>query len=90
MSRATYPEPPFPEQRQAMPGETGRMNTIPDHEESTCKGYRQARAARRQYPGALRLRKGPNKEGRRRLVQCPELATLMNLNPVQPDFLLSL
>lgn len=38
MSHPAYPGPPFPEQRQAMPGETGCMKPIPDHGESTYHG----------------------------------------------------
>jgi NAD(P)-dependent dehydrogenase (short-subunit alcohol dehydrogenase family) len=33
-----YPEPPFPKQRQPMPGLTKKMQPIPDHGERTYKG----------------------------------------------------
>jgi NAD(P)-dependent dehydrogenase (short-subunit alcohol dehydrogenase family) len=38
MSPPTYPSPPFPQQQQAMPGETRVMDPVPDHGESTYKG----------------------------------------------------
>ncbi len=33
-----YPKPPFPKQRQAMPGTTAAMNPRPDHGEKSYKG----------------------------------------------------
>lgn len=33
-----YPKPPFPDQPQAMPGETARMDPVPDHGEDSYKG----------------------------------------------------
>jgi NAD(P)-dependent dehydrogenase (short-subunit alcohol dehydrogenase family) len=33
-----YPNPPFPKQRQAMPGKTGAMQPVPDHGEQSYKG----------------------------------------------------
>jgi NAD(P)-dependent dehydrogenase (short-subunit alcohol dehydrogenase family) len=33
-----YPKPPYPSQRQPMPGSTGKMNPRPDHGESSYKG----------------------------------------------------
>ncbi len=33
-----YPKPPFPEQRQAWPGLTGKMSPRPDHGETTYRG----------------------------------------------------
>jgi NAD(P)-dependent dehydrogenase (short-subunit alcohol dehydrogenase family) len=33
-----YPEPPFPEQKQPMPGFTAKMNPLPDHGETSYKG----------------------------------------------------
>jgi NAD(P)-dependent dehydrogenase (short-subunit alcohol dehydrogenase family) len=33
-----YPKPPFPKQRQAMPGKTDAMQPVPDHGEQSYKG----------------------------------------------------
>ena len=33
-----YPKPPFPAQKQSMPGSTGAMQPRPDHGESSYKG----------------------------------------------------
>ena len=33
-----YPRPPFPDQRQPMPGKTAAMNPTPDHGETSYKG----------------------------------------------------
>jgi NAD(P)-dependent dehydrogenase (short-subunit alcohol dehydrogenase family) len=33
-----YPKPPFPSQKQPMPGLTGRMDPVPDHGETSYKG----------------------------------------------------
>jgi len=33
-----YPKPPFPKQRQPMPGSTAKMQPVPDHGERTYKG----------------------------------------------------
>jgi NAD(P)-dependent dehydrogenase (short-subunit alcohol dehydrogenase family) len=33
-----YPKPPFPKQRQSMPGTTGKMKPVPDHGETSYKG----------------------------------------------------
>jgi NAD(P)-dependent dehydrogenase (short-subunit alcohol dehydrogenase family) len=33
-----YPNPPFPKQKQPMPGTTGKMNPAPDHGETSYKG----------------------------------------------------
>ena len=33
-----YPKPPYPDQKQSMPGVTGRMNPRPDHGESSYRG----------------------------------------------------
>jgi NAD(P)-dependent dehydrogenase (short-subunit alcohol dehydrogenase family) len=33
-----YPNPPFPKQQQPMPGETGRMQPVPDHGERSYRG----------------------------------------------------
>ena len=33
-----HPKPPYPDQRQAMPGTTSEMNPRPDHGESSYKG----------------------------------------------------
>ncbi|AUW57322.1 NAD(P)-dependent oxidoreductase [Sphingobium sp. SCG-1] len=33
-----YPKPPFPDQPQAMPGETAKMDPVPDHGEASYKG----------------------------------------------------
>jgi NAD(P)-dependent dehydrogenase (short-subunit alcohol dehydrogenase family) len=33
-----YPKPPFPKQQQPMPGETRKMNPVPDHGEKSYKG----------------------------------------------------
>jgi hypothetical protein len=33
-----YPKPPFPKQRQLMPGFTNKMRPIPDHGERPFKG----------------------------------------------------
>jgi NAD(P)-dependent dehydrogenase (short-subunit alcohol dehydrogenase family) len=33
-----YPEPPFPEQKQSMPGATGQMQPLPDHGEHSYRG----------------------------------------------------
>ncbi|MGB3865440.1 MAG: SDR family oxidoreductase [Xanthobacteraceae bacterium] len=35
---AGYPRPPYPAQQQPMPGDTARMNPVPDHGETTYKG----------------------------------------------------
>src|ERR1700729_779727 len=35
---AHFPRPPFPAQRQSMPGSTAKMNPRPDHGESSYKG----------------------------------------------------
>jgi NAD(P)-dependent dehydrogenase (short-subunit alcohol dehydrogenase family) len=35
---AKRPEPPFPKQRQPMPGRTGKMKPLPDHGEDSYKG----------------------------------------------------
>ncbi|MDX3924970.1 MAG: SDR family oxidoreductase [Shinella sp.] len=35
---ATYPTPPFPSQKQPMPGLTGNMDPVPDHGEQSYKG----------------------------------------------------
>jgi hypothetical protein len=32
------PEPPFPKQKQSMPGRTAAMKPVPDHGEDTYKG----------------------------------------------------
>jgi NAD(P)-dependent dehydrogenase (short-subunit alcohol dehydrogenase family) len=34
-----YPKPPFPDQPQAMPGETARMDPVPDHGERSYRGH---------------------------------------------------
>lgn len=34
-----YPKPPFPRQKQAMPGTTAQMKPVPDHGESSYKGH---------------------------------------------------
>ena len=34
-----YPKPPFPEQQQPMPGETKKMDPVPDHGEKSYKGF---------------------------------------------------
>ena len=33
-----YPQPPYPSQKQPMPGSTGKMNPRPDHGEESYKG----------------------------------------------------
>lgn len=33
-----YPRPPFPDQPQAMPGATAKMDPVPDHGEESYKG----------------------------------------------------
>ena len=33
-----YPKPPFPKQKQAMPGLTSKMEPAPDHGEQSYKG----------------------------------------------------
>src|SRR3954454_1293114 len=33
-----YPKPPFPKQKQAMPGLTSKMEPVPDHGEQSYKG----------------------------------------------------
>ena len=33
-----YPHPPFPKQKQPMPGRTEQMSPVPDHGEKTYKG----------------------------------------------------
>ena len=33
-----YPKPPFPKQKQRMPGTTGKMDPIPDHGEASYRG----------------------------------------------------
>src|ERR1044071_7117054 len=33
-----YPKPPFPEQKQPMPGRTDAMQPVPDHGETSYKG----------------------------------------------------
>src|ERR1700733_11778887 len=35
---AHFPKPPFPAQKQSMPGSTAKMNPRPDHGESSYKG----------------------------------------------------
>jgi NAD(P)-dependent dehydrogenase (short-subunit alcohol dehydrogenase family) len=35
---ADYPTPPFPEQKQSMPGSTKRMDPVPDHGETSYRG----------------------------------------------------
>ena len=35
---AHFPKPPFPAQKQSMPGSTAQMNPRPDHGESSYKG----------------------------------------------------
>src|SRR5256714_9616649 len=35
---AEYPQPPYPSQKQPMPGSTGKMNPRPDHGEESYKG----------------------------------------------------
>ena len=35
---ADYPKPPYPSQKQPMPGSTGKMNPRPDHGENSYKG----------------------------------------------------
>ena len=37
--KSEFPKPPFPSQRQSMPGSTERMQPRPDHGEKTYKGY---------------------------------------------------
>lgn len=34
----SYPEPPFPKQKQPVPGETRKMNPVPDHGEASYRG----------------------------------------------------
>ena len=36
--RTAYPQPPFPTPKQPMPGETGKMDPVPDHGEQSYKG----------------------------------------------------
>lgn len=36
--RTQYPQPPFPRQPQAAPGEASKMNPVPDHGETSYKG----------------------------------------------------
>src|SRR6202020_307393 len=36
--RSIYPTPPFPTQKQPMPGSTGKMDPRPDHGEESYKG----------------------------------------------------
>jgi NAD(P)-dependent dehydrogenase (short-subunit alcohol dehydrogenase family) len=38
MSASQYPKPPFPTQKQAMPGETDKMDPPPDHGETSYRG----------------------------------------------------
>lgn len=38
MSASQYPKPPFPAQKQAMPGETDKMDPRPDHGETSYRG----------------------------------------------------
>jgi NAD(P)-dependent dehydrogenase (short-subunit alcohol dehydrogenase family) len=38
MSMTEYPKPPYPSQRQPMPGSTGKMDPRPDHGETSYKG----------------------------------------------------
>ena len=33
-----YPKPPFPKQKQSMPGKTNSMKPVPDHGEESYKG----------------------------------------------------
>ena len=36
--RTQYPQPPFPEQPQPVPGSTAKMDPVPDHGETSYKG----------------------------------------------------
>src|SRR3569833_710844 len=38
LAMTDYPKPPFPPQKQPMPGSTGAMNPRPDHGEQSYKG----------------------------------------------------
>src|SRR3954462_9385770 len=38
MMSIDYPKPPYPSQKQPMPGSTGKMNPRPDHGEESYKG----------------------------------------------------
>ena len=47
-----YPKPPFPSQQQPMPGETRKMNPVPDHGEKTYKGSGRLRDMKAVITGA--------------------------------------
>jgi hypothetical protein len=41
-----YPKPPYPSQRQPMPGSTEKMDPRPDHGETSYRGRRPCRICR--------------------------------------------
>ena len=47
-----YPKPPFPKQKQAMPGLTSKMEPAPDHGEQSYKGSGRLSVKRRSLRGA--------------------------------------
>jgi len=49
---ADYPKPPYPSQKQPMPGSTGQMNPRPDHGESSYRGSGRLKGMRAVITGA--------------------------------------
>ncbi len=47
-----YPMPPYPSQKQPMPGSTGQMDPRPDHGESSYRGYGRLKGMRAVITGA--------------------------------------
>src|SRR5688572_506611 len=47
-----HPEPPFPKQKQQMPGLTARMKPVPDHGEESYKGSARLKGKKAVITGA--------------------------------------
>ena len=54
-----YPNPPFPQQPQRMPGPMGKMTPMPDHGETSCKGSGRLTGWHR-HPGKQRQHSRPH------------------------------
>ncbi|MGE0766601.1 MAG: SDR family oxidoreductase [Hyphomicrobiaceae bacterium] len=52
MTSSPHPEPPFPKQKQPMPGLTARMEPVPDHGEESYKGSRRLKGKKAVITGA--------------------------------------
>jgi hypothetical protein len=48
-----YPKPPYPSQRQPMPGSTAKMDPRPDHGETSYKGSGRLKGKRAIITGAI-------------------------------------